>query len=192
MIRIAVDYDGTIADTNLVKSKWLKRNMNIDIPAWRCDRTLCETIIGREKYNEMAKDVYGRELSLGASEVRGAREGLKQLKELGSVFVLTARDPEMLQWAEIWLAEHGVRDDVEQVIANLGQPKLKLCQEYQINVLIDDDQRHVFEAEPGDIRRILLKNGMDGTLDVPEYVTLCRDWGEVTVVVKKWVFGDEM
>jgi len=187
MIRIAVDYDGTIANTNLVKSEWLKRNMNIDIPPWRCDRTICETIIGREKYNEMAKYVYGRELSLGASEVFGASEGLKQLKKIGDVFVLTARDAEMLQWAEIWLAKHEVRDDVEQVIASLGQPKLKLCQENGINILIDDDQRHIFEAEPHDIKRILLKNGIDETLAVPEYVSLCRSWSEVIPIVKKYI-----
>lgn len=185
MIKVAVDYDGTIADTNLVKSEWLKRNMNIEVDPWRCDRTTCETIVGREKYNEMAKYVYGRELSLGASEVRGARGGLKQLKKLGSVFLMTARDDKMLPWAEMWLAEHGLRDDIDKVITNSGQPKLKLCHEYEINVLIDDDQRHVFEPEPVDIKRILLKNGMDGNLDVPEYVALCRDWGEVITVVRK-------
>ncbi len=189
MIKIAVDYDGTIADTNLVKSEWLKRNMDIDIPPWRCDRTLCEAIIGKEKYNEMAKYVYGRELSLGAPEVHGAREGLKQLKELGSVFVLTARDVEALQWAEMWLTENGVNDNVDEIITSLGQPKLKLCQHYGINVLIDDDQRYIFKEEPSDIRRIFLKNGMDETLETPEYVTICRNWGEVLAVVRKRVCG---
>ena len=189
MIKIAVDYDGTIADTNLVKSEWLKRNMGIDVPPWRCDRTLCEAIIGKEKYDEMAKYVYGRELSLGASEVRGAREALKQLKELGSIFVLTARNIETLQWAEMWLAENGVNDNVDEVISSLGQPKLKLCQQYGIKVLIDDDQRHIFEEEPSDIRKILLKNGMDGILEIPEYVTICRNWGEVLAVVRKRVCG---
>ena len=189
MIRIAVDYDGTIADTNLVKSEWLKRNIDIDIPPWRCDRTLCAAIIGEEKYNEMAGYVYGQELSLSALEVDGAKEGIKKLKELGSVFVLTARDVEALQWAKIWLEENGVSNNVEQVITSLGQPKLKLCQQYGINILIDDDQRHICEEEAGGILRILLKNGMDGTLDIPEYITICKNWGEVLTVVRKRVCG---
>lgn len=186
-MRFGIDYDGTIADTNRVKSQWIKENMGLDVAPWRCDRTLCEPVIGSEKYSEMARAVYGEKETLKAPEIDGVREALHALKALGDIFVVTARREETLPWVAAWLTEHGLRGYLDRLILSEGEPKLGLCLNHNVDVLIDDDQRHVFESDSPNVLKILFKNGMTESLSVPEYVTLCRNWSEVVTLVKGWI-----
>ncbi len=186
-MRFGIDYDGTIADTNRMKSQWIKENMGLDVAPWRCDRTLCDPIIGTEKYSEMARSVYGEKETLKTPEIHGVTQALRDLKGFGDVFVITARAKETLPWVNAWLTEHGIRGHIAGLIPSSGQPKLGLCRKHKIDVLIDDDQRHVFESDAPHIRKILFKNGMTESHSVPEYVTLCRNWSEVVTLVKGWI-----
>ena len=68
---IAVDYDGTIANTNAEAVKWIKTHMGRDVEAWQCDRTDCVSLIGKSPYEEMNDYVYERESTLAAVEVPG-------------------------------------------------------------------------------------------------------------------------
>jgi len=36
---IGLDYGGTIADSDLVKSKWILDELGLNIPPWKTDRT---------------------------------------------------------------------------------------------------------------------------------------------------------
>lgn len=57
---VAVDYDGTIADTNREKAKWIEANLGIAVSPWHCDRTDCVPIIGEEAYRRLGDWVYER------------------------------------------------------------------------------------------------------------------------------------
>ena len=44
---IAVDYDGTIANTNTEAVKWIKTHGGHDVEPWQCNRTDCVPLIGK-------------------------------------------------------------------------------------------------------------------------------------------------
>ena len=49
----SVDFDGVIANTNNVKSKWIRSHLDIDVPPTYCDRTSCVSRIGLSEYERM-------------------------------------------------------------------------------------------------------------------------------------------
>ena len=73
---IAVDYDGTIANTNAEAVKWIKTHVGRDVEPWQCNRTDCVPLIGKSPYEEMNDYVYERESTLAAAEVPGAANAL--------------------------------------------------------------------------------------------------------------------
>lgn len=178
-----VDYDGTIADTNLMKVRWIREHLRREVDPWQCDRTNCVPLIGAESYESMANTVYERAWSLAAPPVAGALAGLQALRACGKVHVLTARLPHRLAFAREWLVRHGASEFGDALLSSAESDKLSVCQRHGINVLIDDDERHLLPLLQSGIRGILLKVGFSGTLSLPAGVQLCRAWSEVLAVL---------
>ena len=101
---VAIDYDGTIADTNRQKVKWIRARLGIDVAPWECNRTDCVPLIGIEAYEEMGREIYERESSLAAPEVPGALGALRGLARRAEVHIVTARPPRIMDSRE-WLRE---------------------------------------------------------------------------------------
>ena len=174
-----VDYDGTIANTNLIKARWIREHLHIEVAPWQCDRTSCVSLIGEHNYKRMCDAVYERELSERTPPVQGALDALKALGEQGKVYIVTARLPHRVAYAREWLVQHGVADCVHNCLSSSGTDKQTICGEHGMSVLIDDDERHLTCIVSGCVKRILLKPGLVGQLSVPDTVTLCRSWDEV-------------
>src|SRR6185503_11927716 len=66
---LAVDYDGTIANTHAEAVKWIKTQLGRDVEPWQCNRTDCVPLIGKSPYEEMNDYVYERESTVAAAEV---------------------------------------------------------------------------------------------------------------------------
>jgi hypothetical protein len=178
-----VDYDGTIADTNWMKARWIREHLHKQVDPWQCDHTNCVPLIGAESYESMANTVYERTCSLAAPPVAGALAGLQALRRLGKVYVLTARLPHRLAFAREWLERQGAPELGDALLSSAESDKLSVCQRHGINVLIDDDERHLLPLLQSGIRGILLKVGFGGTLSLPAGVQLCRAWPDVLTVL---------
>ena len=178
-----VDYDGTIADTNLMKTRWIREHLHKQVDPWQCDRTNCVPLIGAESYERMANTVYERTWSLAAPPVAGALAGLQALRRCGKVYVLTARLPYRLAFAREWFERQGVPEFSDALLSSAESDKLSVCERHDINVLIDDDERHLLPLLQSGIRGILLKVGFAGTLSLPVGVEICRAWPEVLAVL---------
>ncbi len=178
-----VDYDGTIADTNLMKSRWIREHLRKQIDPWRCDRTSCVPLIGAESYESMANTVYERTWSLAAPPVAGALAGLRALRGRGKVYVLTARLPHRLAFAREWFERQGAPELGDTLLSSAESDKLSMCQRHGINVLIDDDERHLLPLLQSGVRGILLKVGFGGTPSLPAGIQFCRAWSEVLAVL---------
>ena len=158
-LRIAIDFDGTIADTNDVKTEWIKRTLGVEVPAWKCDRSRCVPIIGLERYEEMAEVAYGDEGTRTAKPVEGAVEAIKSLASQATLYVVTSRGASHLPAARDWLTSHGVIDLIRAVLSSAGRTKGEVCLEHGIGVLLDDDLRHVGPVEKGSPRAVLFARG---------------------------------
>ncbi|MFQ5755257.1 MAG: hypothetical protein ACE5H7_04080 [Acidiferrobacterales bacterium] len=178
-----IDYDGTLADTSLMKARWIREHLGRDMPAWQCDRTSCVPIIGAEHYKAMANVVYEQEWSMQAPAVAGALDAVKALSTRGKVYVVSARLPHRMAFARKWLEQRGVVRLVSGFLSSAGSDKEALCMQYGLQVLIDDDARHLEGLPPERIMPILLKPGLQGELYVPAGVALCRSWGEVLSMI---------
>ncbi len=176
---VGVDYAGILADTNLIKARWIREDLGRDMPAWQCDRTSCVPVIGAEPYEAIANVVYEKEWSMQASPVAGALDAVNALSMCGKLYVVSARLAHRIAFARKWLGQRGVARLVSGFLSFAGSDKKALCTQYGLQALIDDDVHHLEGLPPERIMPILLKPGLQDELDVPAGVALCRTRDEV-------------
>jgi 5'(3')-deoxyribonucleotidase len=176
---IAIDYDGTIGDTNQEKVKWIKAELDKDVSPWDCNRTDCVPIIGPEAYERLGNYVYERESTLRANEVPGAREALRTLAKTCVLQVVTARLPKRVPHAREWLQRNGVLSCIKALHSSSGSSKAAVCAAINADILIDDDIRHLRNTEVAGLDRILLQHGREEAPECGPGITFCRSWREV-------------
>lgn len=181
---VAIDYDGTIADTNRQKMIWIHANLGIEVEPWQCNRTDCVPLIGREAYERMGMDIYERECSLRAPEVPGALDALCRLSAGASLHVVTARPPRIMAFAREWLQKRGIDGCVEDVVSSEGTSKSEICARIGARFLIDDDVRHLQDAEPVGLVRLLMQEGREKPPASVPGILFCGGWGEVVRIVE--------
>jgi len=196
MKRIGIDYDGTIANTSEVKAGWIREHLGMEIHPWKTDRTSCVPLIGLENYERMSQYVYEREGSLRAREVTDALDAIEELARHSEIFIVTARQPHQVRWCHQWLRGKGLDASIDAYLSTAGKgpdgtsmTKPQLCRDHGIEVLIDDDMRHLGGAEGVDLIRILLKSGSTEAIAVPEGVKLARSWREVLRILEAELFA---
>ena len=173
---IAIDYDGTIGDTNREKVKWIAENLGETVAPWHCNRTDCVPIIGLEPYERMGNHVYERESTLQANEVPGALAALRALSGKAALHVVTARTEARVPHAREWLASQGVLSLIAGTHSSAGSSKSAVCSAIGASILIDDDIRHLRQVELAGLHRILLQAGRDDVPACGSEVAFCRSW----------------
>lgn len=181
---IALDYDGVIADTNSLKSRWILRHLGRKVPPWETDRTSCVRHIGREAYRRMSPEVYGWKASLKARAVPGIRRAIRDLAARARVYVLTARSGEMLRGCRAWMRRSGLDRFVAGYLVGgraeaLGEGKVPLCARYGLIALVDDDERHFDGLGGVPVLKVLFKNGARGRVRVPPGARLFTRWSDL-------------
>jgi len=174
--RFALDYDGTIADTNALKARWVRERLGLKVAAACCDRTSLVPVIGERAYRRLAEAVYEAELSAVAEPLAGAEQGLRRLAAAGEVYVVSARLPHRLAYARAWLAARGLAGCVREVLTSHGGTKAALCARLGAQCLIDDDPRHLRALAGTGCAGLLLKDAPPPPL--PAGVQACRSWAE--------------
>jgi hypothetical protein len=182
---IAIDYDGTIGNTNQEKANWILAHLGRIVSPWDCDRTNCVPIIGLEAYEAMGEDVFDRERTIQANEVPGALDALRRLAIMADLFIVTARAEPRLSYAREWLASKGVLPCIKDIRSSKGTTKAAICAEIGADMLIDDDARHVNGIEANHLCKILLQIGRREKPELAPGVIFCGSWQEVLAIVGK-------
>jgi len=175
----ALDYDGTIADTNAIKTRWIRDNLDRDVAPYNCDHTWCAPIIGEDNYKRMSGVVYNRENTRTAEPIPGAPEALKALAAHGPVYIATARDSSNAPFAAEWLEARGLMEHIERIVPWVGEPKIAVARSLGCSSLVDDDVRHLTALPADGMKLLLIKPGFKGTVDLPVDVTLCTNWERI-------------
>lgn len=176
---IAIDYDGTIADTNREKVNWIAEKLGKSVSPWVCNRTDCVPLIGLDAYEKMGAYVYERESTLQAGEIPGALAALHMLSEKAALHVVTARPPRRLTYARQWLKKQGVLACFEELHTSAGSTKADVCAAIGADILIDDDIRHLQTLSSGELQRILLQEGRNERPDCGPGILFCNSWQAV-------------
>jgi len=192
---IGIDYDGTVANTSEVKAHWIREHLGMEVLPWKTDRTSCVPLIGLENYERMSQYVYEREGSLKAWEVPGSIDAIEELARHSKIFIVTARKHHQVRWCKEWLRAKGLDTSIDGYLSSAapspyggGVTKPQLCSNHGIELLVDDDERHLGGTEVPNLRRILLKSGCPEAIAVPEGVQLARSWQDVLRIVRAELF----
>ncbi len=180
---VAIDYDGTIADTNRQKVQWIRANLGIEVESWECNRTDCVPLIGVEAYERMGRDIYERKSSLDAPEVPGALQAIRDIARSAELHVVTARPSRNMNYSREWLQEKDVIDCLAGIVSSEGAAKSDICAALGARVLIDDDIRHLRGVEVEGLVRIYLQEGRETAPGCGPDVVFCRSWAEVVRLV---------
>lgn len=179
MAIIGIDFDGTLADTNTLKSLWIKERLGLTIPPYLCDHTSCITDVGRENYREMGDHVYGEQMTAAVQPVPGALAAVRKLRESHELVIVSARTGERAGFVERWLDKRPETTGIRVVgVKTSLVSKLQVCAEQGISALIDDDERHVCDASGSGVTAVLFKQ--DAPADFRrDHAIVCRTWSEV-------------
>lgn len=182
----ALDYDGVIADTNALKSAWLRDKRGLDLPRWQCDFTSSVPIIGRETYDRMAVDVFGEEGTAQAPPVPGVEAALAALAGRGPVYIITARDERKAAFSRQWLDDHRLARHITDIIAQddrPDRPKVGIAEELGCHTLVEDDERHLL---PGAIAGLIhLRVGMESPMHLCDGHCVCSTWEDAVAAATK-------
>lgn len=184
-MKVGIDFDGTLADTNALKSAWIKQYLNIDVPPHLTDRTSCVPIIGEESYKKMGENVYSLEATRNLTPMPGALQVLARLVEKHSLVVITARSGWRRDAVTEWLSSHPPAHGLS-VITGTGSEASKgeTCRKENVRILIDDDERHVLPAQKMGIAAILFKQSAPIGFQ-SQCLHLCRSWAEIEQIIAR-------
>jgi 5'(3')-deoxyribonucleotidase len=176
---VAIDYDGTIADTNLEKVKWVKAHLGQDLSRWQCSRTNCVPLIGLTDYERMIAVVYERDSTLQAQSLPGALDAVRTLAAHDQVYIVTARPPRRIEFAREWLSMHGLLPYIAGIESSVGSSKAAICARLGAQALIEDDERHLRRAGGAGLRRVLLHYGRPDDAESRPGIDFCTTWSQV-------------
>ena len=175
--RIGIDFDGTTADVNAVKSRWIRRELGLALDPWECNRTSCVPVIGVANYERMGAEVYEQASLMATREVAGFSEAIAQLRSLEfELHLVTARPDDLLLVAKDWLKGRGLLDAFADFHSSDGTTKEAICGTHGLEALVDDE-RHLRTLP---VEAILIHHGRAVRPgDLPRTVHFCSDWATV-------------
>ncbi len=172
---IAID-SGIILDSNRVKQQWLLINLGLKLDLWQVNKTECEPLIGSETYERMRQEVFSREGILSHPVMDGVKEFFYRFRE-NEFYMLTVKTPKFIPYIISWLHQNIKSFSIiPKVFTAYDTTKARICEQEGIDIIIDDDIRHLREI-PDSVKRIFLK------LQQPnknlEGITQFGSWNEV-------------
>lgn len=164
-MKYGIDYDGTIADRDIMKVRWIKKNLDKDIPQYKTNRLDCISLIGFENYQKMCDKLDGKKLTSQFPEVPGAIQAIKQISKIGEIYLVTSRSLCSIEFSKRWLYKKSVLDCFSgfyttKGIESVEKSKEQICVDFGLDVLIDNDERHLVGMELPNLRRILITNNI--------------------------------
>jgi hypothetical protein len=180
---IAVDFDGTIAATGVVKQQWLQANHGVAIAPWQCSRSgVLGAGIPETVYDEMLSVVCDAEHTLQAPPCPGSVEGIRKLVSVDTLCVLTDRGPRnaWIQGCTAWLKTHGVLECFSLFLSTEdGVSKGELCSRVDACAMIDDDVTNHLTLDLATVTGILYWPQPVSAPQTPCGVIVVSEWQEI-------------
>lgn len=146
---IAIDFDGVVADTNAIKSEWIKSELCKEVFPYDCNRSMCEAKIGKNYYNQLAEFAYSRNSTLNTSIVNGLEKVINDFSNYYDFIIITARNPKRMEFAEQWIEKNKLSKYFKNIVSSEKDileeklTKIEIAKSAGAIALIDDDTRHL-------------------------------------------------
>ncbi len=185
-MRIAIDFDGTIANTNVLHPAFCKAQFGIDLPIEATVSPLREQFLTREQIALIRQHVY--EETLRAPLVQGVREALQQLVAEGHrIVILTARTEKGVQPAKDYLRMQRIpyhhflyvsESEKRTLVDGRVLSKKIVLEELKFDVMIEDQVKGL-KGLPDQILAILLTRPWNRNEQVPDGIVRMNGWGAI-------------
>lgn len=175
LVRIGIDFDGTIADTTDTKMRYARDVLGeivTPLETWSPDGP---ARLGIERFREMARAAH-REHTLMTRPLAGSLEAVARLATQHDLYVVTARDDEEIEWATRWLSERSL--PFRDVVYTRRASKLEACRGLRLDVLIDDMPRVLEDVATAGIGAVLIETPYNLALPRHPLVEAVSHWDE--------------
>lgn len=179
-MRIGIDIDDTLTNTLELQKKYWKEYYNLNpIDRFTEEVPDCINAFGDEYINEFW-DTYREELSFNSIPKVGVSDALKVLRREHTIVIITSRpDSKYVNLhtrLENWFND---KDILYDEIATSVLDKGKYMLEHNIDVLIDDDIRHIKSAITRGLKGILFN-------DILNYDGISTtNWSDIPDIIEK-------
>jgi uncharacterized HAD superfamily protein len=182
-VRIALDFDGTIADAATTKVRYARERWGLKLTVATSMRPGAVPLIGEQRYEQMIADVYGTELSLAMDPVPGAVEALQRLAAAHDLHVVTARWEHERVFAEHWLATRDI--PVASLTVTGRGSKVGACALIEADLLFEDSPAELahFSESGRPPRLALLETPYNADQARSPYWATVSSWAEFEDVV---------
>ena len=133
-MKIAFDFDGVLADTNILKYRWFYNAIS----------PLNDNKKIMELYKRFSSVIFTKENLLKTKMVdKNIPFYLRELSNKHELIIITHRPGFMLDWIKEWLYNNGILDYFSNVFSSSNDKKGNIAMENNIDILIDDDVKHL-------------------------------------------------
>ena len=133
-MKIAFDFDGVLADTNILKYRWF----------YNAIRPLNDNKKIMELYKRLSSVIFTKENLLKTKMIdENIPFYLRELSNEHELVIITHRPLFMLDWIKEWLYNNGILDYFSNVFSSSNDKKGNIATENNIDILIDDDMNHL-------------------------------------------------
>ena len=157
--KIAID-SGIILDSNKVKQDWLYSKLGVKFELWQLNKTELEPIIGEKAYEAMRLTIFTETNILAHPITEGVDDFFDKFRD-NKMYMLTVKTPNYIPYLMSWLEKHKASFPKKpHILTAHNTTKAEICRIYGIDIIIDDDIRHLREI-PDSIERIFFKPELD-------------------------------
>lgn len=181
-MRIAVDFDGTIAHTNLLKREYGYSCYGIYLPLYMYDRTAFSARFSEAMYDKITAHIYKDPVTYATPALPGAIQGIKALAQHHELILITAAPPHRLAPKEKWLDARGILSCFTATFASGEGSKGNLCKSEGCDALIEDDVRHLNGTRSVQYK-ILLKYGLKKSINFGDDIHLAHSWKDIVRLI---------
>lgn len=179
-MKIGLDFDGVIADSELMKQRLAKELYGVDIPLHLLNRqgVVASGKLTEEEYDDLQDQAYGtRKYSLQILPIEGMKPVLIELQKNHELVIVTSRDERKSAIAQEWLTNQGLTITIRSV--GRKNEKTSFCKD--VDVFIDNDLyklepligvvKHLYHFNPYSEEQIL----PPGIINVPDWKTFAQE-----------------
>ncbi len=148
MNKIAFDFDGVIAATDRLKKKWFIRNgvylNNFDkysIYHYLSKKMKVEEI--DNLYNSMSNYVFSDGMLKKVKVKKDVLRLIKKICKKNELYIITSRPNSMIPEVKEWLENKKILKCFKEIISSSNSGKQLICRNKNIDILVDDDYRHL-------------------------------------------------
>ena len=197
--RVAMMFEGVIADTNEAKAAWIRTNLRRDVKPEQCSRDECVTLIGRDDYERMMSQLYAND-ARGVRGMPGAAPYVAALAGKADIYVFTEASADRVPDLRLWLASNGYGDLADRVITTRGNGAAELTRLGRVAVFVSGDRQELVGFPRDGAKRVLLeirpeaKPAADGAAGETarerstgpverDGIVVCAGWEDVVTVI---------